>query len=316
MKYPDQDQKLEQFQAALEAFIERIKEDRWVLAVVLVGSINEETIWKKDGIWLWLVEADGVSRRRKSDGEEHRIWRTMVERDINLWAELIPRTRFKKMVEGASRTTFSYNFFARRQLVYSADESITNWFEEANDLAVRDQKNELLMTTCWVMYGVRHVHRLLDIKKDLNRAWQAMLDTAHSLAAAHVVEAGEICETHTMHRAMELNPALFETTYTNLLAAGGDESAILTAVKQCEAWIEEKGFEFLTPVTKYLKKQRRSVSLSELSDQFASSQLYPWHLESACELLVEAGRLEKLASEMLLTKKSRHHVEEPAYLLQ
>ena len=59
----------------------------------------------------------------------------MVEYDVNIWAEVIPRSRFKRMVEGSSRTAFSYNFFAKRELVYSADESITNWFAEAGSAA-------------------------------------------------------------------------------------------------------------------------------------------------------------------------------------
>ena len=285
------------------------------MAVILVGSINEETVWRKDGIGLWVVEADGVTRRRKSDGEEHRIWRTMVEMDVNLWAEVIPRTRFKRMVEGTSRTAFSFNFFARRHLVYSTDESITAWFEEANSLAKRDQKHELLIMTNWVVYSLRHARRLLDEKEDLQRTWQMLLESAHALAAAHLVMAGEICETYAMHRAIKLNPDLFNIVYTSLLTAGADEQAIRTALETSEQWLSEHGGNHLEPLVKFLGKQNRSVSLSELANHFACTQLYPWHLESACEWLVRQGKLEKLATEMLLTKKSRHHVEEPAYLL-
>lgn len=315
MKEDALEEKLEQYRSALDAFIERVKEDRWVLAVILVGSINEETIWRKDGIGLWVVEADGVTRRRQSDGEEHRIWRTMVEMDVNLWAEVIPRTRFKRMVEGASRTAFSFNFFARRQLIYSVDESIANWFEEANSLAIRDQKNELLLMTNWVVYNLRHARRLLDLKKDPHRAWERLLESAHAMAATQLVMAGEVCETHAMHRAIVLNPDLFNVVYTSLLTAGADEKAMHTAIETSEQWLDEHGLDHMAPLLTYLGKQQRSVSLSELANHFAFTQLYPWHLESACEWLVRKGKLEKLAAEMLLTKKSRKHVEEPAYLL-
>ncbi len=315
MKKQPVEEKLQHYRTALDAFIERVKEDRWVLAVILVGSINEETIWRKDDIRLWVVEADGVTRRRQSDGEEHRIWRAMVEMDVNLWAEIIPRTRFKRMVEGASRTAFSFNFFARRHLIYSADESITNWFEEANSLATRDQKNELLIMTNWVVYSLRHARRLLDLKKDLHRAWQTLLESAHAMAATQLVMAGEICETHAMYRAIALNPALFNVVYTSLLTAGADEEAMEAALETSEQWLDEHGLKHMVPLLKYMGKQHRSVSLSELANHFAFTQLYPWHLESACEWLVRKGKLEKLATEMLLTKKSRHHVEEPAYLL-
>lgn len=315
MEEYDLDAKLRQYEQAKAAFIEQIKEDRWVLAVVQVGSINQDTIWRKNGIGLWVVEADGVTRRRSSDGEAHRIWRTMVAHDVNLWAEIIPRARFKRMVEGTSRTAFSFNFFAHRTLIYSADESITSWFEEANSLARRDQTNELLIMTCWVIYELRMARRLLMIKRDMDRAWQVLLEAAHALAATHMVMAGEICETHAMYRALELNPSFFETVYRALLTTGPDENAIQTALETGESWLMEHGTAHLRPVMKYLKKQPRAIPLSELADQFAYSQLYPWYLESACEWLVRIGKAEKLAAEMLLTKKSRHHIEEPAYML-
>ena len=311
----DMEAKLSRYRSAISAFVERVREDRWVLAVVQVGSLNEDTIWRKDGIGLWIVEADGVTRRRRSDGEDHRIWRTLVEQDINLWAELIPRTRFKNMVEGSARTAFSYNFFATRTLLYSADESLSRWFEEANSLATRDQKNEVLIVTGWVAHEIRHTRRLLEIKKDVERAWQSALHAAHALAAAHVVLHGEICETHAMYRALELAPELFAVVYTSLLAAGPSEAAIGTALKAGEEWLDANVETNMEPVLSFLRRQRRAAPLSELADRFAYSQLYPWHLEAACEWLARNGRLEKLAADVLLTKKSRVHLEEPAYFI-
>lgn len=311
----DTTSKLRRYQEALAAFIERIKEDRWVLAVVQVGSLNEETIWHKDGIGLWIVEADGVTQRRRSDGEEHRIWRTLVEHDINLWAEMIPRTRFKKMVEGSARTALSYNFFARRTLIHSSDESLTRWFEEANRVAERDQKNEVVIMTGWVAHVLRHTRRLLEIKRDVDLAWQNALEAAHALAAAHVVQHGEICETHAVHRALVLAPELFGKVYTALLMGKPSENSVMAALEAGEAWLEHHAEVNLEPVLAYLRRQRRAVPLSELADHFAYSQLYPWHLEGACEWLVRAGRLEKLAAEMLLTNKSRVHLEEPSYFI-
>ena len=63
------------------------------------------------------------------------------------------------------------------------------------------------------------------------------------------------------------------------------------------------------------KKQNRVVPLSEMSDYFAFSQLFPWHLESACEWLERKGRLQKVSAPFKLTKRSQERVEEPAYFL-
>ena len=40
-------EKVSRFDSALNQLIERVAEDRYVLAVVLVGSLCEETIWNR-----------------------------------------------------------------------------------------------------------------------------------------------------------------------------------------------------------------------------------------------------------------------------
>ncbi len=144
------------YNAALSQFIDRVAEDRYVLAVVLVRSLSTETIWARETLGLWIIEADGVSRRLPSDGEDERIFRILVENGINIHAEVVPRARFKKMVERMSRTAFSCSFFAHRQIVYSKDPSIESWFKKANAVAIKDQERELLVFSTWTIHEHRH----------------------------------------------------------------------------------------------------------------------------------------------------------------
>src|SRR5215467_6656334 len=129
-------EKLKRFQKALDLFLERVRKDANLLAAVLVGSLTEKTIWRRDAISLWLIEKDGVTKRLRVDGEDPRVFRTLVEEGINLHVELIPRSRFKRMVEGYARTAFRYSFFTRRKLVYCADPSLGQWFEDADTMAL------------------------------------------------------------------------------------------------------------------------------------------------------------------------------------
>src|SRR5262249_18004986 len=125
-------EKLKQFQKALDLFLERARKDPNLLAAGLVRRFTRKTVWRKDAIGLWLIEKDGVTKRLRADGEDPRIFRTLVEEGVNLHVELIPRTRFKRMVEGSARTAFRYSFFARRKLIYSNDPALAKWFEDAD----------------------------------------------------------------------------------------------------------------------------------------------------------------------------------------
>ncbi|HEX5243721.1 MAG TPA: hypothetical protein VFW23_10710 [Tepidisphaeraceae bacterium] len=308
-------EKLARFDAALQQFIERIEQDRYVLAVVLVGSLTEEIIWRRESLSLWIIEADGVTRRLPSDGEDERIFRILVEDGINLHAEVIPRSRFKKMVEGASRTAFSCNFFAERKIVFSRDPSIASWFEKANRLATKDQERELLAFSTWTIHAHRHASKRLKVKKDLELAAQEIINAAHSIAHTEIIRLGEICEQDIIYRAMESKPKLFKTIYLDVLAKRKDRKAFIKALEAIEEYLEEHFEAHLKPLIAYLKKQSRVVPLSEIGDHFAFSQLHPWHLESACEWLERKGRLQKVSAPFKLTKRSQERVEEPAYFM-
>src|SRR3954452_4629673 len=210
--------KVARFQAALNQLTERIAADRYVLAVVLVGSLAEETIWQRETLGLWIIEADGVSRRLPSDGNDERVFRILVENGINIHAEVIPRSRFKKMVEGASRTAFSCNFFARRQMVYSKDPSIDRWFEQADSLATKDQERELLTFSTWTLHAHRHARKRLDLKGDHELAAQEIVWAAHSVAHTEIIRQGQVWEQDAVYRAIEGAPDLFQTIYLDVLA--------------------------------------------------------------------------------------------------
>jgi len=282
---------------------------------VLVGSLRAETIWQRESLGLWIIEADGVSRRLLSDGNDERIFRTLVENGINIHAEVIPRSRFKKMVEGASRTAFSCNFFAERRIVYSKDPSIESWFKKANSLATKDQERELLTFSTWTIHAHRHARKRLDLKGDLELAAQETLEAAQSVAHTEIIRRGEVWEDDVIYRAIEGAPDLFQTIYLDVLAKRKNRRVLSRALDAIDGYLDKHYQVHLKPLLAFLKKQNRLVPLSEIGDHFAFSQLHPWHLESACEWLERKGRLEKVSAPFKLTKRSQEQVEEPAYFL-
>ncbi len=307
-------EKVARFRAALSQLIERIAEDRYVLAVVLVGSLSPETIWRREALGLWIIEADGVSRRLPSDGNDERVFRVLVENGVNIHAEVIPRSRFKKMVEGASRTAFSCNFFARREMVYSKDPSIDAWFKQADGVATKDRERELLTFSTWTIHAHRHARKRLDVKGDLELAAQETLGAAHSVAHTEIIRQGRVWERDVIYRAIEGAPELFQTIYLDVLARRKNRRVLSTALDAIDGYLDAHYRAHLKPLLDYLKKQNRVVPLSEVSDHFAFSQVHPWHLESACEWLERKGLLEKVSAPFKLTKRSLERVEEPAYL--
>ena len=135
---------------------------------------------------------------------------------------------------------------------------------------------------------------------------------AHSVAHTEIIRQGEIWEQDVIYRAIECDPELFQAIYLDVLKRKSKKT-LNGALDAIDRYLDQHYQEHLKPLVSLLKKESRLIPLSEISDRFAFSQLYPWHLESACEWLHRKGHVEKLSAPFQLTKRSGEEVEEPAY---
>lgn len=298
--------------AALSDFVARVAEDRTVLAVVRLGSGRPETLWDTDEVHLWVVLADGTRPRRRSDGEDPRVFRTWVERDVNLHAELVERSAFQRMVEGGARQTLGFSWWADRRLVHCADEAIGRWFESANRPAARDRGHDQLALGCWVADAVRRVRRRLDVERDLRSALGDAMELAHALAYLAIVDEGAVVEHRRMERALALQPELLRAVWLEVLERR-DEPTIRAATDTAAAWLDARWEALVQPVLAFIDRVGAPVPLAELAEHFATTALHPFHLVSACEWSVRRGLLVKLSSPAGVSRKSRVEVDEPAY---
>src|SRR3982075_489448 len=103
------------FATAPDALVERVKEDRSVLAAILCGSLAHDTVWAKSDIDLVLVTIDD----KKVDSNL-----ALYADGVNVHALLIPRAAFRQTVEGSLRNSFMHSLLAKGRLLYTHDQTI------------------------------------------------------------------------------------------------------------------------------------------------------------------------------------------------
>src|ERR671936_2563968 len=95
----------QKFSSALDALIEQVKEDRSVLAAILCGSLSHDTVWAKSDIDLVLVTID--------DKKVEEGGLSLYADGVNVHAVLMPRSQFRKTVEGSLRNSFMHSLLAK-----------------------------------------------------------------------------------------------------------------------------------------------------------------------------------------------------------
>ena len=292
------------FSAALDGLIQRVKQDRSILAAILCGSLSHDTVWSKSDIDLVLVTIDD----KKADKDSLCLYAD----GINVHAILMPRAEFRRTAEGSIRNSFVHSLLAKGRLLYSHDESIGALCERLQALGERDTKLQLLVAANHALPAVYKAHKWLITRGDLDYTGLWILYAANGLAKIEVLEAGLLADREVLPQALNLNPSFFNLIYTDVLNAKKTRPSIEAALAAIDEYVLKRASTAFAPIIEHLKEVGEARSATEIEDHF---QRY-FGIEGvigACEYLADQGLIGKASLPVRLTKRSHIEVNELAF---
>jgi predicted nucleotidyltransferase len=197
------------FTAALDALVEQIRQDRSVLAAILCGSLSHDTVWAKSDIDLVLVTIDD---RKVETGDV-----ALYADGVNVHAHLVPRARFRAVVEGAVHQSFMHSLLAKGRVLYTHDDTIADLCARLRAIGDRDAQVQLLRAGTYALPPIYKAHKWFLTRGDLDYTALWILYAATPLAQVEVIDAGLLVDREVIPQALKLNPSLFTTIYADLL---------------------------------------------------------------------------------------------------
>ncbi len=292
------------YRAALDSLVAKLKQDYYVLAAILYGSVVRGDAWEKSDIDITIIQRDGLQRDNRC------FW--LVEDGINISASVVSRSRFKRTMEGALQGSFQHSVHSQSKLLFSKDESTEAWFEGTARIEAKDQEFQLLRVGAAVPPSLYKAEKWFYAKNDLNYSFLWLLYVVNELARVEVVLNGEVPGREVIHQALKYNPAFFNLVYTDLINGPKDKQSIQQALDMTNAYLEERADRLFKPVLDYLAEADGMRTASELNAYFRK-KVQTADLFWVYEWLAQKGIIEKVAAPMRLTKKSQVALEEPAY---
>jgi len=292
------------FTAALNALVDQIKEDRSVLAVILCGSLSHDTVWAKSDIDLVLVTID-----------DKKVAATDVALNadgVNVHAFLMPRTEFRKTVEGSVNNSFFHSFLAKGRLLYTHDRTIEDLCARLHEIGQRDTQLQLLSAATSALPPMYKAHKWFITRGDLEYTALWILYAATPLARIEVIGRGLLADREVLPQAMALNPAFFKIVYADLLNATKTAMAVQAAIDAVDAYVSERAQALFALVIDYLRDVGDVRSTSEIETYFKRNFDISG-VTIACEYLADQGIIGKAAAPCRLTRKSNVDVQELAF---
>jgi len=294
------------YQEALESFVAKVKQDRYIVAAILFGSLAYDDVWEKSDIDILLVGKDGKTTTRSY---------ALVEHGINIHVYMEPRNSFKASIERSLQGSFMHSVLTRSTLLYSSDETIGAYYANVRHVGQRDRELQLFMSATWVLPGLTKAEKWLYVKKDPTYSFLWIMRLMDSLATVEVLLHSDVAGREVIRQALAYNPAFFTALYTDLANQSKDEESVRHALSMINDYLDEKVDILFKPILSYLADEGGARSTTEIKEhlqkkiQGEGTEL----ISIACEWLADKSIISKVSSPLRLTEKSHITVDEAAY---
>lgn len=138
----------------------QVKEDRSILAAVLCGSLSHDTVRARSDIDLVFVTVD--------DKPQDDPGLALYADGVNVHAILMPRTTFRRIVEGATHQSFHHSLLAKGRLLYRHDPTIATLCDSLQTIGARDARLQLLRSAMWGLAPLDKACKWLVTRGDLD----------------------------------------------------------------------------------------------------------------------------------------------------
>ncbi|HJZ46176.1 MAG TPA: hypothetical protein VKE41_03385 [Roseiflexaceae bacterium] len=291
------------FQQALDTFIAKVKQDSYIIAAILGGSLSYDQVWEKSDIDIVLIgRSEKIPERSYS----------LIEDGIHIHATLISRSRFKQQIERVLQSSFLHSFISKSTLLFSTDETIGEYYQDIQHLGARDRELQLMRAGSSVLPILAKAEKWLYVKNDPAYSFLWLMYLVNYLATIEVLLRHEITGREVVQQAMKHNPAFFGAIYFDLIAQTVDTAAVEQALKLINSYMDERMFTLFQPILDYLAAADGPRTTGEM-DRYFEKQVQSETLCAAYEWLADKAVIQKVSHPLRLTEKSRVAVEEAAY---
>ena len=286
---------------ALDAFVDKVKDDRYIIAAILTSNLAEDNVWEHTDINLFLIGRDDARFDERY---------SLVEDDVNINVAMYPRKRYQQTLEGGLQGSELHSVLSRSRVLFTRDEVIKEWHNNLERVGERDRETQFINAGNSIFALLTKAEKWFYVKQDLNYSFLYIMLVVQQLARVVTIMHGEVPRRKAIYQARTHNPNFFDAVFTDLMDKEKDEKTIRRALETIDRYLEDRTFTLFQPLFDFLASAGGTRTATELSDHFGVRQAW---VGFVCEWLAQKGVIEQFSSPLRLTKESQISVEEAAY---
>ncbi|MBY0008883.1 nucleotidyltransferase [Paenibacillus typhae] len=291
----------ERYRAATDSFVDRVKGDPNIIAVIVCGSLAYDTVWEKSDIDMTLIIRDQTLQQSAY---------CLDEDGIIINVQLFERSSFRRGMDRLLGGSMPQSYFAKGQMVYSSDESLYDYFEDMRRMGSQDIARSLLWRSCELIDVYHKCQKWLTVRRDHRYTQFFLLKAADLIAGMELCAQGEPPTREAVLSMLERSPAQMAPFYQNPLSGQLSEAELWSAIREMEQVLDRHLEAMSRPVLEFMSDQQLKT-MTMLTRHFHMEGHY---LINILDYMADKGIIEKVSQTIRMTSKSKPAAEEIGFL--
>lgn len=295
------------FEAALDAFVDLLEQDRTIVAAILWGSLAYDHVWEGSDIDVMVVRDD---QKARSSGR----FVPLTSHGVNIHAFVVTRAEFKRRLQSAAAGGFWHSTNTRGRILFTRDEAVRRIFDEIQALGERDRRGRLLEAAAYAAYHLDKAEKFVQTRRDAHYAALWVGRALQPLAEIEMLLHKQVPDREALLDALELNAELFGRIHTQFADTPKTPQVVRDALDRIYAYLSEHLDDIYGPLLEYLEGEGTVRSVTDIQQHF-ERQMDVRAVAAVCEWLAAKGVLVKASAPYFLTEHSRVEFDQLAFLL-
>jgi uncharacterized protein len=297
----DQERVTKRYAAALDTFVNKVKQDPGVIAVILQGSLAYDKVWDKSDMDLVVIVRD-----QKLETHSYCI----DEDNIVLNVYLSTRSSFRQYLGKARGGQFIHSLVTRSKVVYTTDNSIVEYLADIRHLGADDIEITFFQYASHLVGFMEKIEKWLVVKNNPLYAQFYILRAATLLADMKLLLMKESPGRESVLRVMELAPDFMVPFYERPMSGKMSKEEINETLDAMRKFLTDNVELISRPVIRYMEDgEIKTVTM--LVNQFGIDSHSIYHV---LDFLTAMGIVEKVTETIRITPKGKKLVDETAFI--
>ena len=289
------------FEDAINSFVDKIKTDPKIVAVIVCGSFANDTVWEKSDMDTYVLVRDPKISIGSFCIEENGV---II--NINLLTEFDFKRRMEKSLGGG----WENSMFMQAKIVHTKDDTLYDFMKEVQKMGKDDIALAFLQAASGLIYYMEKIEKWLTVKNDPQYARLWVLNSASLYADMQLILDNKPSSRESVLKLTEYAPKLIEPVYQRPLSGHMTSDEIKDVLKFYKNFLEDNINLLKKPIEDYMS-DGKVRTVTSLTKHFRMDSHGIYHI---FDFLDEMGIVARVTETVRITPKSRRAVDEVAFM--